>query len=284
MKVAEFVKKMLTKAGVTHEGEITDEIPDEVATAADNALLTIAAATNNHPDVKKVYFAQAYNGLDAEIKGLITEYGIPEDVRAEIEAAGGSTKKAVALVRKIKELNDKAAPADKDAAKKLNEQITELNGKLAAEIKKQTDLKTDFDNQLKGIKIQTKLSGMLGAYKTVYDDLPPAAKEAAINALINQGLLDSDASFTFDEKGALALQKKDGANLFGDNHTQVTPQAFIDKTLSKILKVTPANSGNNSPAPALSGNGQDKTNPALTAKLQESLASYQESVKNGVGV
>lgn len=177
MKTAEFVKKMLTKAGVTHEGEIMDEIPDEVATAADNALLTIAAATNNHPDVKKVYFAQAYNGLDAEIKGLITEYGLSDEVKAEIEAAGGSTKKAVTLVRKIKELNDKAAPADKDAAKKLNDQITELNGKLAAEIKKQTDLKTDFDNQLKGIKIQTKVSGMLGAYKTVYDDLPPEAKD-----------------------------------------------------------------------------------------------------------
>lgn len=285
MKTAEFVKKLLAKAGVTHEGEIGDELPDEVATQADNALLTIAAATNNHPDVKKVYFAQAYNGLDAEIKALITEFGLTDEVKAEIEAAGGSTKKAVTLVRKIKELSEKAVPGDKDAAKKHLETITELNKKLAAEIEKQTILKTDFDNQLKGIKIQTKLSGMLSAYKTKFDELDPEAKDAAVNAIVTKALQDSDATFTFDDKGNLALQKKDGSNLFGDNHTQITPQGFLDKTMSKILKVTPANSGNNPPAPVLNGNGQEqKTNPALKAALEESLNSYTEASKNGVTV
>lgn len=287
MKTAEFVKKILAKAGVTHTADIGDELPDDIATQADNALLTIAAATNNHPDVKKVYFAQAYNGLDAEIKGLITEFGLSDEVKAEIEAAGGSTKKAVTLARKIKELSEKSQPADKDASKKLNDQITELNKKLAQEIEKQTALKTDYENQLKGIKIQTKLSGMLGAYKTVYDDLPPVAKEAAINALVTQALSESDANFTFDEKGNLVLQKKDGSNLFGDNHTQVTPQAFLDKTVSKILKVsTPANPGNTTPSgPVLNSSGQQQQgNPVLSQKLKESLESYEASTKNGVAV
>jgi hypothetical protein len=270
---ADLLKKLLAKAGVTYDGDLAGEIPDETATALDNNLLTIAAATNNHPDVKKVYFAQAYNGLDAEIKDLITEYGLPDEVRAEIERAGGSTKKAVALVKKIKELGDKAAPADtaKHAAA-----ITELNNKLAAEIAKQTELKTTFDNQLKGIKVQTKLEGMIGGYKTVYDEIPEA-KGPAIQALITKALQDSDADFTFDEKGNLSLVKKDGTNLFGDNHTLVTPQSFIDKTLSKILKVKEAAPPKNTTAP-IPGQ-QNPANPALEAALAESMQAYSAATK-----
>jgi hypothetical protein len=65
VKATDLLKKLMTKAGITYDGDLTVEIPDDIATSLDNQLLTIAAATNNHPDVKKVYFAQAYNGLDA---------------------------------------------------------------------------------------------------------------------------------------------------------------------------------------------------------------------------
>lgn len=280
----DLVKKLMAKAGVTHDGELTADIPDEVATALDNQLLTIAAATNNHPAVKKVYFAQAYNGLDAELNDLITEFGLPDDVKAEIEKAGGSTKRAVALARKIKELGDKTKPEDKDAAKKHAEAITELNNKLAAEIKKQTDLKTQYDKDITDIKIRTKLSSLLGGYKTVYDELPAEAKEAAINALLTKALQDSDADFTFDDKGSLSLVKKDGTNLFGENHTLVTPQSFIDKSLSKILKVTDPGKGNNPPAPALPGAQQNQPNTGLKSAIEESLQSYEAASKVQIAV
>lgn len=277
----DLLKKLMVKAGITYDGDLA-AIPDDVANSVDNSLLTIAAATNNHPDVKKVYFAQAYNGLDAERDGLITEFQLPDDVKAEILKAGGSTKQIVALIRKIKEISEKVQPNDKEATKKLNDQIVELNNKLATEIKKQTDLKTEYDNQLKGIKIKTKLNGMLSAYKTVYDDLPTEAKEAAIEALLTKALQDSDADFTFDEKGNLSIVKKDGTNLFGENHTQVTPQTFVDKTLSKILKVTPANNGKTN-TPAKPVDGEQKSNPALKNALTESLEAYNKA-SNGVAV
>jgi len=267
----------MAKAGVTYDGDLSTDIPDEVATNLDNQLLTIAAATNNHPDVKKVYFAQAYNGLDAELKNAYADFGLSDEVISEIERAGGSTKKAVALARKIKELGDKTAPVD---SKKHADEIRALNEKLAAEIQAKTGLQTTFDNQLKQIKIQTKLGGMISGYKTVYDDLPADAKEAATNALLNKALQDSNAEFTFDENGNLSLIKKDGTNLFGENHTLVTPQAFIDKSFSKILKVTEATKPNNQPATV--PGSQNPKNAALDALIDESLTNYQAGTKVAV--
>lgn len=285
VSAADLVKKLMAKANVVFDGDLA-AIPDDIASSLDNSLLTVAAATNNHPDVKKVYFAQAYNGLDAELKALATEYGLTEEVMAEIEKAGGSTKKAVAMARKLKELGEKAAPVDKTEAAKHLDTINELNTKLAAEIAKQTQLKTDFDKQLQGIKIQTKLATMLNGHKTVYDELPTEAKEAAINALLNKALQDSDADFTFDDKGNLSLVKKDGTNLFGENHTLVTPQAFIDKTLSKILKVTPAatNGSTITPPAATVPGAQNQPNTALKEALAESLKSYQTAAAAPIAV
>lgn len=277
---SDLLKKLLAKAGVQYDGDLTQEIPDEIATSLDNQLLTIAAATNNHPEVKKVYFAQAYNGIDAEIKSLIAEFGLTEEIVREIEAAGGSTKKMVTLARKVKELGDKAAPVD---TKKHADEIKALNDKLAAEITKQTTLKSEYDNKLKGIEIKNKLSGKLGGYKTVYDELDPVAKEAAINALLDKALQDSDAVFTFDEKGNLSVVKKDGTNLFGDNHTLITPDSFIDKSLSKILKVTEPTRPSNTPNPAVPLPGaQNQPNTALAAALAESRQNYEAAQKVAV--
>lgn len=278
VSAVDLLKKLMTKAGVTYDGDLSVEIPDDVATSLDNQLLTIAAATNNHPEVKKVYFAQAYNGLDAEMKELITEFGLSDEVKAEIERAGGSTKKAVALARKIKEISEKPHTGDKAKETALAAQVLELNQKLAAEIQAKTGLQTTFDNQLKQIKIQTKLGGLINGYKTVYDELPTDAKEAATNALLNKALQDSNAEFTFDENGNLSLIKKDGTNLFGENHTLVTPQAFIDKSFSKILKVTDPNPGKTTPAP-IPGQ-QNQPNTALQAALAESRQNYEAASKS----
>lgn len=282
VSAADLVKKLMTKANITFDGDL-NAIPDDIASSVDNSLLTVAAATNNHPDVKKVYFAQAYNGLDAEIKALATEFGLADDVMQEIEKAGGSTKKAAAIARKLHEIASAKAPADKGEAAKHLATINDLNTKLAAEIKKQTDLEANYNKQLQGIKIKTKLQGMIAPIKTVYDEIPEA-KEPAIQALIDKALQDSDAEFVFDEKENLTLRKKDGTNLFGENHTQVTPQTFIDKTLSKILKVTtPAanNSINNNPATTIPS-GQNPKNEALQNAINESLAAYNASTKVAV--
>lgn len=277
VSASDLVKKLLTKAGVTFDGDLSAEIPDDIATSLDNNLLTIAAATNNHPQVKKVYFAQAYNGLDAEIENAMTEFALSEEEKAEIKGEQSSTKKAVALARKIKELEGKKADPGKTDT--LKTQVTELHAKLAEEVRIQKELKATYEKQIKGIHIQSKLDNLLGSYKTVYDELPVDAKQAAVNSLISKALQDSDAEWTFDEKGSLSLIKKDGTNLFGDNHTQLTPQSFIDKSLSKILKVSePAGNGNIQP-PKVPGAQNTNVNPALSSALSATRLAYEAANK-----
>src|SRR5690606_17320347 len=120
--------------------------------------------------------------------------------------------------------------------------------------------KQNFENQVKQIHIQSKVGALLSGYKTVFDDLEADAKNAAINSLLTKSLQDSDAEWTFDEKGSLSLIKKDGTNLFGDNHTVITPQSFIDKTLSKILKVTNTQPGGGNVNPGAGGTPPVQTN------------------------
>lgn len=278
VSASDLVKKLLSKAGVTYDGDLSAEIPDEIVTSLDNKLLTIEAATNNHPQVKKVYFAQAYNGLDAEIENGVNEFELDDTAKAELKAEQSSTKRAILLARKIKELESKKVGADAGKTNTLQAQITDLHAKLADEVKKQGELKNTYEKQIKGIHIQSKLDNLLGGYKTIYDELPSDAKQAAVNALLSKALQDSDAEFTFDEKGSLSLIKKDGTNLFGDNHTQLTPQSFIDKSLSKILKVSDA-AGNGNIQPITVPAGQKNTNPALAQALAASRQTYEQAMK-----
>lgn len=276
----DLVKKLMSKAGVTFDGDLTAEIPDEVATSLDNSLLTLDAAMNNHPKVKHKYFAEAFNGLDAELDSIMDENGFDDTLKGEIKSEKSSTKRAATLARKIKELESKKVGADAGKTNTLQTQINELHTKLADEQKKQSDLKTTYEKQIKSIHIQSKLDSILGSYKTVYDELPVDAKQAAVNSLISKALQDSDAEFTFDEKGSLSVIKKDGTNLFGDNHTQLTPQSFIDKSLSKILKVSePQPAGNGNIQPIKVPAGQNTANPALAQALAQSRQAYEQANK-----
>lgn len=235
----ELIQKLLQKAQIQFDGEISDEIPDDLATQLDNSLLTLQAATNNHPQVKKVYFAQAYNGLDAELDGLADEFGFDDSIKTQLKSEQSSTKRAVALARKIKELSekqDKTPDAGKAAA--LQNQILELSNKLRAEQEAKNQIRAEYEKKIQGIRIDSSLKSILGEYKTVYDDLGSDVKETALRSLLEKALQDSDAEFTLDEKGQVSLVKKDGTNLFGDNHVVMTPKSFLDKTMSKILKVS----------------------------------------------
>lgn len=283
MQTSQLVTNLLKKAGIAFDGEVNGELPDDIATQLDNSLLTIKAATNNHPDVKKVYFAQAYNGLDAELKAILEELPFDEVVKSELAAEPSSTKRTVALIKKLKDLQiKKDDTGDIGKAAKLQEQINELHAKIKAEQDAKKELQSTYEKQIKDIHIKSKLSGMLSQYKTVYDELPSEAKQAAIDALLNKALQDSDAEFTFDEKGSLALMKKDGTNVFGDNHTQLTPQSFIDKSLSKILQVTNTNSGGNNTKPGATTVQDTNKNATLSAAIAEASKNYEAASKASI--
>lgn len=287
-KVIDFLKTLATKAGANLEDEALKtaiaslnpeaELPDELATVIDNGLLSMATAKNNHPEIKKHYFAQAYNGLDSELDAFIAEEKLPDDVVAAIKAEQSSTKRARLVAQKIKELQQQKAAAGKNDKEELNKQIADLNNELRVLKEKEQNIHTEYKKQIQSVKMNHVLGGLLGGYKTVFDELDPSTKEITLKAIIERNLGAKKAQLTIDEAGNLQLIGADGANVFGDDHNILTPKAFLDKVMAneKILKVTDQGNNNGSNG---SNNGQHFNN----GQQRQQFSNANGNSNNGNG-
>lgn len=306
--IAEVLKSLLLKAGGKEDDEQAINelsapdfarltISDDLLAKIENGLLSIEQAKNNHPDIKKHYFAAAYNGLDSELNGTMEELQLPAEVKNVILNERSSTKRAVLLAKKVKELeSQKKNTDDKGEKTSLQNEINELRNKLRIEQEGVDKIKADYEGKIQNIHLESELNGILSGYKTVFDEMPQVARNAAIRSLINKSLQDKNAEFKLDENGQIKLIRKDGANVFGDDNRPWNPQTLIDHTLSqnKILKVTDpkppasaANAGNTSDTiiPG-NGNGFDPNAPKkdLTLKnlASQSLKDLENAAKTSV--
>lgn len=313
IKLGEFLHNLIKKAGQNPDAEPIKnfflfpslaeiDVPDELVTALDNNLLSVADARNNHPDIKKFYDAQTLDQLDKVIASILTEVN-DEEVKTSVLNERSTFKKVPILVAKIKELEAKKQAAnskpDKDAIQEqknaYQKQLDQLTFDLKSVQKEKDKLKEDFDNKLTDIKRDSRIATMLSSYKTIYDDLDPEVKADTINAIMNRELQKHDAEFFFDEKSDLAIRKRDKTNLLGDNHQQIMPQAFIEQILSrhKLLKVTSTDQGQpddnangfnalaGAPATA-TGNGKPQRNPLLKELVKDAQTSLKDNASRPV--
>lgn len=276
MKIGEVINILAIKAGLAPDSDdlktllsapelMAVDVPESISEALDKSLLSVEAAKNNHPDVKKKYAADIYDGIDKLLMTLIASDTFEQSDLDEIKAERSTSKKAELIITKLKEAKKNAKPADKDA---INEQIKAAHE--AARLAKQEveQIKNDYEGKIKDIYKKAALKSLFSQYKTIYDELPVDAKEYALEGLINKALQDKNAEFSTDEHGNLQLIGKDGSNVFGSNHAQLTTQSFVDQTLAPILKksgITPA-------APTQA----QPTEPAN--KVPASLKSHTEKV------
>lgn len=301
-KASDFLKGLLIKAGVKIDDESNKAIkdalalpelgninfPDEVVTAIDNGLLSVDAARSNHPQIKNHYTKQALDTLDKEILKLIDDYQLPDEAKQEIIAEGSSYKRVALLTAKLKALEEKKATSGKGEKDQLQAQINDLHNQLRTEKESINKVKTDYEQKLRDKDMSYALNGLLGQYKTIYDDLNVSIKDKTLKAIIDESLGTDEAQFTIGDNGQLILQKKDGSNYFGDNHQVLTPKTYLDKVLSreKILKVNDPNPGakvppkNGSPSQPVKVEGKN-ANHALQSLVSETLASLEKS-GNGV--
>lgn len=301
-KASDFLKEQLIKAGVKIDDESNKAIkdalalpelgninlPDEVTTAIDNGLLSIDAAKNNHPAIKGHYTSQALDGVDKEVLKLIEDYQLPDEIKQEILAERSSYKRVSILTAKLKSLEEKKATSGKGEKDQLQAQINTLHDQLRTEKESINKVKTDYEQKLRDKDMSYALNGLLGQYKTIYDELNPGIKDKTLKAIIDESLGTDQAQFTIGDAGQLILQKKDGTNYFGDNHQVLTPKTYLDKVLSreKILKVNDPNPGaKNLPKTGLTplpNAVQGKNaNHALQNLVSETLAGLEKS-GNGV--
>lgn len=210
------------------------QVPDDIVSGIDTGLLSLDAAKNNHPDIKKKYFADAYDGMDKQLLALIANDTFDQADIDEIKAEKSTSKKAELIVSKLKAAKASAKGADKEA---INEQL-KIAHQAAKDAKDEvTKVRGEYEGKIANIQLSAAKKAIYANYKTTFDELPGAAREAAMDALINKALQDKNAELKVDENGNLQLVGKDGSNVFGDNHTQLTPTSLFDKTLAPILKV-----------------------------------------------
>ena len=213
----------------------TIQVPDELITGIDNGLLSLDAAKNNHPDIKKKYFADAYDGMDKQLLALVATDTFDQADIDEIKAEKSTSKKAELIISKLKAAKANAKGADKDA---INLQLQQAHAAAKSAKDEVESVKSTYEGKIKDIQLKAAIKAVFGNYKTIYDELPQAVRTATMEAIIMQGLQDKNAELKTDEQGNLQLISKDGSNVFGENHVQLTPQSFLDKTFAPILKVS----------------------------------------------
>lgn len=269
-KVIEFLREQAQKAGVQVESEEIKKIfelpelkdlavmlPDELTNPIDNGLLSISAAKNNFPDIKNHYFAQAMNGLDAEMENLMEELKLPEETRVQLRAEKSSTKRAASIARKIRELEAQKANAGSDSIKQLNDEISNLNRQLREVKSKEEEIKTTYETKLRDKDKDYALRNILSKYKTIYDELPAYVKDHSLKAIIENALSTKGGELIPGDAGALLLKNKTGGGaFFGPNNQELSAEAFFDQIFAeaKILKLNDQNQNNNS------GNNQNRPN------------------------
>ncbi len=101
--IGEVFNNLALKAGIRPDDEslkvllaspelINIKVTDELVSAIDKGLLNIEAAKNNHPDIKKKYFADAYDGVDKFLLGLVDDETFTPEDAAEIKSERSTTK------------------------------------------------------------------------------------------------------------------------------------------------------------------------------------------------
>lgn len=216
-------------------------VHSDIATGIDNNLLSLSQATDNHPAIKSKYHAQAMNAFDARMKSVMEDAGLSEDTLDTLNAEKSTYKRFELLTAALKEAGaTKAKETNTEDKSALQKQVDDL----LAQVKK---AKTDADTQVQTInqerrndRIGFELKAMLGSVKTVFDELPPTAKQAALDSIINKALQDKGASFDFDDAGSFILKGKDDTAVVGANSSKYTPQSFVDEILAqnKVLQVS----------------------------------------------
>ena len=190
------------------------------------------------------------------------EYLKAEHRLDEIKKEVSTSKKYELAIAKLKAAKANAKGADKDA---INKELEAAHAAAKAAKDEVAAVKNEYEGKIKNIHRTAAIKAVFGNYKTIYDELPADIKTATMEALINKALQDKNADLTVDDNGNLVLLSKDGSNVFGSNHVQLTPQSFLDQSFAPILKVSGPPKPNAIPRPAPSHTplGDDKAEATI---------------------
>lgn len=286
MILEELVYNLFMKSGLPKDHEFLTtiseskkladiEVPDDVAQQVEGNLYTYDSASSN-PKIKSKLFAEAMNGVDAELDRTMDELGFDEELKNEIKAEKSTPKRAALLTKKVKELESaKAKTSDKGDKSELQNQINTLNAeksRMIADMKSEKDsLLASHENDITSLLVNNSLA----SFNYGLGDVP---KETAILAarLTIDNAMKQEGIRTVREDNTLKLVRNDGTDYYDKAQNQVDYKSFVERTLAsnKLLKTTePAKQ---EPGKTILNNSKSKSsswNDALDTAIQEASAS-----------
>lgn len=283
MKTGSYLSKIFTKAGVDITNpaladvlSIQTEVPDEIATTTDAALLTLDAAKAN-PTLKQMFFAQALNGIDSEVLRLMTESQLEQPDIDELTLEKNSMKKVALLTAKIRAKESKAANATAGDKTKLAKEIEDLNLKIVTLTKDSADKLKEQEGKFRNDFVGLQVKSLLNGKKYANVNMPLDVNVETANVLLQRALTAADAKFSLDDKGQIVIRRASDETLewVDATHQKKSPTDFIDSVLAtnKLIEVTKTSTGNNGGLP---NNGVITPATSTTGKS----ASFSDAIDN----
>lgn len=251
------------------------DIPDDIATAMDKALMNEDAAKTK---LRSTLRTEALNGVDTRIEELLAELGYEDAAVADIKGEKNSYEKIAKLTRTIRDLESKKAGAKGEGKEALEKRIDKLVADLKDANQKLVDRETEFtqtrQSDLTRFDLHKKLLGKDYALPKEMDgDLKLATAEGAVN----KALAAKGYKIARTDSG-LHLVDKDGNDAYSDTHERVLLDSFIDGALAqnKLLRVSDqsqqnggGNTGQQSHISSTGGTGNAQAVAEIDAQMKE---------------
>lgn len=284
MKVGVLFASMLEKIGLDPADEKYKDVlsvgveVDHETEKALNGLLSIDAAKNN-PELKKYYYANAYDGLERDLIKRAENIG-DADFLERIKSEKSTGKKQGLLLDKMEELRGSANNSgDKETEKALKEQIKTLNADLSKYkdgyihkdelTKKEQEFETERLNSI----IESTFAGQKWT-----EAIAPNFRSVVGKSALNEKLSELGASIVRDGNTVKLVQASNPEmDYFDASSKSIKFEQLVNElmTTNKFIAVSKPGTENNSHQnySGASTSGTSKINNATQTKLEQSMAA-----------
>lgn len=257
MKFGTLINSLALKAGITSDNKVlidllsktelsNFDIADEVANKIETSLFDIESAKNS-PLIKNHFFAQAYNGLDAEMDRIVNEFSFDENELTDYKAEKSTPKKVTILSKKIAELTAKKHQANKDGNKGKEDEYKNEIDKLNNQLK---TIRTDYEQKLNEAQSQKlaeiadlKMDFTLSGKKYANADLPTDVNVITAKSIIQKEALAKGAKIIYNPATSqfdLVRIQDETLPYYDEKNNKVSYDDFVNGVLTqnKLLAVS----------------------------------------------
>lgn len=254
---------------------VNAQIPDDLVSQISSSLMTLDTAKNN-PDLKKYFHAQALNGIDAELRNVLSEIELPDEEKQGIESETSTYKKVSKSLRTIAALKDAKANANTKAEKnELQKEIDRLNDEVKQAKGLLTQKEQEYNQKLDSTLTQYQIDNILAGKNYAFADLPKEVVTQTAKTLLNSTLSQKGLQIVRDND-KLKLVRADAPDLdYRENNTPIHVADFVDRVLAenKMLKVSEAQP--NTPVANPTTVTPPQANSAYESALQANAAALE---------